>query len=115
MAITEPFYKVPKALFTDEQYRNISTDAKILFALLLDRQSLSASKGWIDKCGYVYQYFTIKSASEILRFGQGKICKLFAELECAGLITRKRQGQGKPSIIYVNTDFRKSKLPYNRN
>ena len=115
MAITEPFYKVPKALFTEEQYRNISTDAKILFALLLDRQSLSASKGWIDSRGRVYQYFMIKSARELLHFGHEKICKLFVELERSGLITRKRQGQGKSSIIYVNTDFRKSKLPYNRN
>lgn len=112
--MSEPFYKLPKALFRDEQYRQLSTDSKILFALLLDKQSLSISKGWIDKRGRVYQYFTIKSASEILHFGQEKICKLFAELECAGLITRKRQGQGKPSIIYVNTDFRNSKSPYNR-
>lgn len=113
--MTEPFYKIPKSLFTDEQYRNISTDAKLLFALLLDRQSLSASKGWIDNRGRVYQYFTIQNARELLHFGHEKICKLFAELEGSGLITRKRQGQGKPSIIYVNTDFRKSKLPYNRN
>ena len=113
--MTEPFYKIPKSLFTDEQYRNISTDAKILFALLLDRQSLSASNGCIDNRGRVYQYFTIQNAGELLHFGHEKICKLFAELECSGLITRKRQGQGKPSIIYVNTDFRKSKLPYNRN
>lgn len=64
--MTEPFYKIPKSLFTDEQYRNISTDAKILFALLLDRQSLSASKGWIDNRGRVYQYFTIQNAGELL-------------------------------------------------
>ena len=112
--MTEPFYKVPKALFTNRQYKNLSTDAKILFALLLNRQSLSASTGWVDNRGRAYQYFTIKNASELLHFGHEKICKLFVELESLRLIIRKRQGQGKPSIIYVNADFRKSKVPNNR-
>lgn len=95
------FYKVPKALFTDEKYRFVSTDAKMLYGLLLDRMYLSAKNGWVDKYGRVYQFFTVKQAQELLRFGHEKICRLFAELERADLILRKRQGQGKPSIIYV--------------
>ena len=88
------FYKVPKALF-EEKYKSVSTDAKMLYGLLLDRMYLSVKNGWID------QYFTIKSAQEKLHFGHEKICKLFFELEVADLIIRKRQGQGKPSIIYL--------------
>lgn len=73
----------------------------MLFGLLLDRMYLSVKNGWIDKQGRVYQYFTIKSAQEKLHFGHEKIYKLFFELEVADLIIRKRQGQGKPSIIYL--------------
>lgn len=94
------FYKVPKALF-EEKYKSVSTDAKMLYGLLLDRMYLSVKNGWIDKQGRVYQYFTIKSVQEKLHFGHEKICKLFSELEAADLILRKRQGQGKPSIIYL--------------
>lgn len=97
----DSFYKLPKALFSDGKYKDISTDAKVLYSLLLDRNSLSVKNGWIDNCGRYYQYFTIKECKEKLNFGHDKIIKLFKELETNGLITRKRQGKGKPSIIYV--------------
>ena len=95
------FYKAPKALFTEEKYSPVSTDAKMLYGLLLDRMHLSAKNGWTDKRGRIYQFFTVKEAQEKLRFGHEKICRLFSELEQADLILRKRQGQGKPSIIYL--------------
>ena len=93
-------------MFTEEKYKLISTDAKILYGLLLTRMHLSAKNGWTDKRGRVYQSFTVKEAQEKLRFGHEKICRLFSELEQADLILRKRQGQGKPSIIYLKSfDF----------
>ena len=95
------FYKVPKVLFTDEKYKTVSTDAKMLYGLLLDRMYLSVKNGWVDKQGRVYQFFTVKQAQELLHFGHEKICKLFSELEKADLISRKRQGQGKANIIYL--------------
>lgn len=73
----------------------------MLYGLLLDRMHLSVKNGWVDKQGRVYQFFTVKEAQEKLRFGHEKICKLFSELERADLIVRKRQGQGKPSLIYI--------------
>ena len=94
------FYKVPKALF-EEKYKSVSTDAKMLYGLLLDRMYLSVKNGWVDKQGRVYQFFTVKQAQELLHFGHEKICKLFLELEQADLISRKRQGQGKANIIYL--------------
>ena len=96
------FYKLPKVLFSDEKYKSITTDAKVLYSLLLDRNSLSIKNDWKDMCGRYYQYFTIKECKEKLNFGHDKIAKLFKELETNGLITRKRQGQGKPNIIYVH-------------
>ncbi len=83
------FYKVPKALF-ENKYKSVSTDAKMLYGLLIDRMYLSVKNSWVDKQGRVYQYFTIKAAQEKLHFGHEKICKLFFELETAKLIFRKR-------------------------
>lgn len=98
----ESFYKLPKALFNDDRYKSISTDAKVLYSLLLDRNGLSVKNGWIDSFGRYYQYFTIKECKEKLDFGHDKIIKLFKELEINGLIIRRRQGKCKPSIIYVH-------------
>ncbi len=95
------FYRVPKALFTEEKYRSLSTNSKMLYGLLLDRMSLSVKNGWIDPQGRVYQFFTVQQVQELLNFGHEKICRLFAELSAADLIERKRQGQGKASIIYL--------------
>lgn len=98
----DSFYKLPKVLFGDDRYKDISTDAKVLYSLLLDRNSLSVKNGWIDSHGRYYQYFTIKECKTKLNFGHDKIIKLFKELETNGLIIRQRQGRGKPSVIYVH-------------
>ena len=50
------FYKVPKALF-EEKYKSVSTDAKMLYGLLLDRMYLSVKNGWVDKKGRGYKYY----------------------------------------------------------
>lgn len=95
------FYRVPKVLFTNERFWNISADAKMLYGILLDRMSLSAKNGWIDKNGRVYIIFTIDEAKMALNCAEQKAIKLLSELEKkAGLIERKRQGLGKPNLIY---------------
>ena len=48
------FYRIPKVLFTDSRFKDISAEAKILYGLLLDRMSLSAKNGWLDQEGRVY-------------------------------------------------------------
>ena len=48
------FYRVPKVLFTDEKFSNISSDAKLLYGIMLDRMNLSAKNGWVDELGRVY-------------------------------------------------------------
>ena len=60
------FYRVPKVLFTNERFWNISADAKMLYGILLDRMSLSAKNGWIDENGRVYIIFTIDEAKSAL-------------------------------------------------
>lgn len=95
-------YRVPKVLFTEESFWNVSTDAKLLYGILLDRMNLSARNGWLDDAGRVYIIFTIEEIKSSLGCAEKKAVKLLDELEKkCGLIERKRQGLGKPNLIYV--------------
>lgn len=106
------FYRIPKMLFTEEIFESLSTDAKVLYGLLLDRISLSRENGWLDNSGRVYVYYTIRAVKKSMRCANTKACGLLKELDDFGLIERKKQGLGKPTIIYVKdfTRFRKSEL-----
>lgn len=96
------FYRIPKMLFTDDRFWNVSTDAKLLYGILLDRMNLSAKNGWLDENGRVYIIFTLEETMAALNCGDNKATKLYNELEKkCGLIERKRQGLGKPNLIYV--------------
>lgn len=96
------FYRIPKMLFTDDRFWNVSTDAKLLYGILLDRMNLSARNGWMDTAGRVYIIFTLEETMAALNCGDNKATKLYNELEKkCGLIERKRQGLGKPNLIYV--------------
>ena len=98
------YYRLPKALIQDSRYRQLSTDARTLYGLLLDRMSLSMRNGWMDDDGHVYIYFTLEEACEQLCCKTDKAVKLFAELDSAkgvGLIRRVKQGLGRPAKIYV--------------
>ncbi len=98
------FYRIPKLLVTDPYFKGLSSDAKILYGLMLDRMSLSAKNGWIDAKNHVYIYFSIEDVMEMLACGRNKALKTMAELdtkEGIGLIERKKAGQGKPALIYV--------------
>lgn len=95
------FYRVPQVLFTDDEFRYISSEAKLLYGFLLDRTALSAKNKWTDEDGKVYVYFTQDEAKEKLNIGTGKATKIFSELDEIGLIIRIRQGQGNPCKIYV--------------
>lgn len=96
------FYRIPKVLFTSEQFWNVSTDAKLLYGILLDRMNLSAKNGWLDEAGRVYIIFTIDEIKESLGCAEQKAIKLLAELEKkCGLVKKKRQGLGKPNLLYV--------------
>lgn len=96
------FYRIPKILFTEDRFWNISTDAKLLYGILLDRMNLSAKNQWFDDAGRVYIIFTIDEIQSALGCRDRKATKLLDELEKkCGLIERKRQGLGKPNLIYV--------------
>lgn len=95
------FYRTPKVFYTDERFRGLSSDAKTVYGILLDRVSLSAKNGWADEEGRVYVYMTVSSIEEAMGCAHQKACGLLSELEEFGLIERKKQGLGKPDRIYV--------------
>ena len=98
------YFRIPKALFQDHRFRQLSTDARTLYGILLDRMSLSAKNGWLDEQGRVYIIYTVREVQESLCCAEHKAVKLFRELEDMDLIERKRRGLGRPSLIYVK-DF----------
>ncbi len=111
------FYRIPKRLFTEEMFEKLSTEAKVLYGLLLDRISLSREHGWIDEEGHVYVFYTIETVKRSLRCGNTKACGLLKELDSFGLIERRKQGFCKPTIIFVKdfTRFPKREFRYSQN
>ena len=98
------FVRVPKLLLQHEAYQRISSEAKLLYSLLLDRVSLSHKSGWKDKQNRIYIIYPIAEIMEEMNCGKNKAVQLLDELEQkAGLIERKRQGLGKPNLIYVKS------------
>ena len=107
------FYRIPKLLFQDSRFQPLSTDAKTLYGILLDRMSLSARNGWLDKAGRVFIIYTVQEVQDSLGCADKKATKLLRELEEYSLIERKRRGLGKPDLIYVkNFSSESSKTPY---
>ena len=98
------FYRIPKLLFTEPMFKGLSSEAKLLYGLLLDRMSLSIKNGWFDEEGRAYIYFAIEDIAELLNCGKNKAVRSLQELvddTGIGLIEKKRQGQGKSNILYV--------------
>lgn len=105
------FYRIPRQLIVGEQFRKLSTDAKLLYGLFLDRVGLFAKSGWYDEQGRVYIYYTINEIREDMNCGNDKAIKLLAELDAVkgfGLIERVKQG--RPTKIYVKR-FSTGKIP----
>lgn len=94
------FFRIPKILFSPA-YKTLSVSAKMLYALMLDRMSLSARNRWMDEDGRVFIYFRMSEIMSALGCGHNKAIALYAELEKVGLIERKKQGMGRPAKIYV--------------
>ncbi len=95
------FYRIPKLLFEAEKVRDISTDAKLLYGLMLDRMQLSAKNGWLDENGRVYIYYTVKQIMNALSCSNKTVTRLLSELESVNLISRRKSGFSKPDKIYV--------------
>lgn len=95
------YFQMPKALFTNSAYRELSLRAKICYTLLLDRAKLSYVNGWRDSNGDIYVYYSLKNLAEVLGCTETSCTKTYRELEKVKLCRRTRQGQGKPSRVVV--------------
>lgn len=98
------FYRIPRMLIKDKRFSGLSSDAKILYGLMLDRMALSIRNEWQDEDDRTYIIYTIEQIMEDLNCGKNKAIRVIAELDAddgIGLVERVRRGLGKPDIIYV--------------
>ena len=95
------FLKIPKTLFVNDAYRNLSSDAKLTYALLYDRLSLSKLNGWINDNDEVFLIYTREEISEDLGISYKKAIAAFRELLEVELIAEKRRGRGEANMIYI--------------
>lgn len=112
------FYRIPRLLIKDERFKKLTSDAKLLYGLMLDRMSMSIKNGWLDEEGRAYIYYTVENIMEDMGCARATCVKIMAELDSKkgiGLIEKKRQGQGRPDIIYVKNFVAKqnSMMPQN--
>lgn len=115
------FYRVPRLLIKDERFKGLSSDAKLLYGLMLDRMSLSMKNGWLDDENRAYIIYTIDAIMEDLGCAKATCVKIMKELDSEkgiGLIEKKRRGLGKPDIIYVKnfatmSEEQAEKIPQN--
>ena len=115
------FYRVPRLLIKDERFKGLSSDAKLLYGLMLDRMSLSMKNGWLDDENRAYIIYTVDAIMEDLGCSKSTCTKIMRELDSdngIGLIEKKRRGLGKPDIIYVKNfasvpDEKEEKEPSN--
>lgn len=98
------FYRIPKLLIKDIRFKKLSSDAKLLYGLMLDRMSLSIKNSWFDEYNRAYIIYTLDNIMEDLDCSKSTVVKIMKELDTKsgiGLIEKKRRGMGKPDIIYV--------------
>lgn len=95
-----PFLRIPKQLLQKE-FAELSSDAKLLYGILLDRMQLSLKNHWVDAEDRVYVIYRIAEIMEVFGYSNKKAGEMLKELQNIGLIDKKRRGQGKPDFIYV--------------
>lgn len=100
--LSHKYYQIPQELFESSLYKdNLNSDSKILYAFLLDRLSLSNRNHWVDNNNRIFLIFTRQEVQEKLGLSEKTVTKAFKQLSDVNLIEEKRQGLGKPNLIYV--------------
>lgn len=98
----ERYYQIPKAFFTNPLYKTLSSDAKMIYAFFKDRMTLSARNGWHDDNGDIYLYFSQDVIANMMGISTSTVSRSMKQLQSCNLIEMVKQGQGKPSKIYIN-------------
>lgn len=97
------FIRIPKVMLTEKAFADLSLQAKVLYAVLLDRMTLSRKNNWFDQKNRVFIIYQIGEIQEDLGFTKRKAMDLLSELEKFGLLEKKRRGHGLPNILYVKS------------
>lgn len=97
------FITIPRALIKDDKFKSLDGNAKLLYGLMLSRTALSAIHldKFSDENGNIFIIYTVNQVMDDLCVSNKTACKLISDLEKIGLITRKKQGRGNPSLTYV--------------
>ena len=97
------YIKLPLILFTSDRYKSLSVHAKVIFAFMLDRLSLSDKNSLKDKNGNVYIIFSHEALAKAINLKLRSVYNYVRELKNAGLIRSAHQSIGKPDLLYINT------------
>ena len=96
------YYQVPKELYINPRYKTvINNDAKMLYALLLDRMELSRTNGWVEDDGTIFLIFKREDLADMLGICVTTVWRAIKQLKEVGLIEEKRQGLNRPNLIYI--------------
>mgnify|MGYP000920879898 CR=1 FL=1 len=95
------FFKLPRALFS-EAAPGIGLPAKVLYALILDRLSLSEKNGWRDPEGRTFALFSRDEMAATLNISRPTAIKAVKELKEAGMVHEVRQGRNRPGRLYAD-------------
>ena len=75
-----------------EQYKHLSSDAKLAYMVLKDRLEYSLRNNWVDSEWHVYFIFTNQELMDLFNCSKGKVIKIKAELESIGLLVQNQMG-----------------------
>ena len=102
------FFQFPKVLMYGEQYKHLSSDAKLAYMVLKDRLEYSLRNDWVDEEGHVYFILTNQELINLFNCSEHKVIKIKAELKSAGLLLQKQMGfnpktkKNEPNRLYLS-------------
>ena len=95
------FIRIPKLLITDNQFSELTIQAKMLYGLLLDRMAMSIKNKWVDSKNRVYVIYPIAEIQNDMHITRRKAMECLAELERKGLVEKQIRGSGMPNLLYI--------------
>lgn len=93
--------QMPRWLFSDPRYCEMSLDAKVTYTFLLNRFQLSRRNGWVNERGEVFVIFPRKALAKELRICEQRVTAAFKKLVELELVWEKRCGRGDANQIYL--------------
>ncbi len=82
----QSFIRLPNFLFEAPSFCSLSSEAKLLYAMILRRTDLSRKNGWADDYGKIYLYYPINEVCVLLHCGRQKAVDTLRELQYATIV-----------------------------